>query len=138
MTQATSTTCIFWNIFCRTPKSPFKRHFYLPFYAGTLRQQNPLLQVCFYEWQTITIPDKTVTDTRVTSFSWKDSVPSIQGRRNTWEEGVSNCQEQIWSLNDLSNTLKFLTPQRHFLLHGLNRDTSKLRHSKQLKKYEPC
>ena len=53
-----NSTCIFWNIFCSTRESTYKRLCCLSPYAEFFCRQNPFLQVSFYDWQTMTRPAK--------------------------------------------------------------------------------
>ena len=147
MTQAALlTTCIFWKIFCSTPWSSYKRHFCLPFYAGTLRRQNPLPQVSFDEWQTTTVPTENYHFFSYYSTSFPDCL-NVFIRAEKYHQGRGNtlCWEKIQSLANLSSTLTYSIVSLVFCKfsyrtywNGLNRGTSKLRYFKCFKKYETC
>ena len=82
-----------------------------------------------------------------TSFSWKDSVPSVQGREKTNKEGeypvlrTNTKPQQLTKHTKISYSIASLAFRKvscGTYRNGLNQGTSKLRYYKYLKKYEPC
>ena len=134
---------IFWNIFCSSPWSIYKRLRCLSSYAGTLRRQNPLLEVSFYEWETMAWPVKIVTVVTLAScYKLLSEVPSVQGRGSTNKEGgipvlrTNAKPHQLIKHTKISYSIALLVFRKfscRTCRNGLNRGTSKLRHSKYSK-----
>ena len=138
MTQAASTTCVFWNIFFSTPWSSNKRHFCLSFYAGTLHRHTPLLQVSFYEWQAWLHQVKIITSSRSTVQDsptvWMFS--SVQGNTitkvkypmlRTYTKGHQLIKHDKITCSIVSLVFHKFSYQTY--RNGLNRGISKLRYS---------
>ena len=87
------------------------------------------------------------TASRDASFSGKDSVSSVQGRETSTKKAKypvvrTNAKpQQLIKHTKISFSIASLVFHKFSCAtyqNGLNRDTSKLRHSKYLKKHEPC
>ena len=83
---------------------------FLPFYAGTLRWKNPLLQVSFTgdkPWLQLKIITSSRSTLQTSLTAWMFS--SVWG--NAIKEGETPiCWEQIQRLTNLSSMLEFLIP----------------------------
>ena len=133
---------IFWNIFCSSPWSICKRLCCLSSYAGTLCRQNPLLEVSFYEWQTMAWPVKNYysNDSRlVLQASFGSSIGARKGKYPVLRTNAK--PQQLIKHTKISYSIASLVFRKfscRTYRNGLNRGSSKLRHSKYLKKYELC
>ena len=114
-------------------------------YAGTLRRQNPFLQVFSMSDKPRLDQLKIITGTRSTSFSesfhlYKDR--KISARKGKYPVLGTNMKSQ--KLIEHAKISYSIDPQIFCkcscgtYLNGINRGTSKLRHSKYLKKYGQC
>ena len=113
-----------------------------------LRRQNPLLQLPFYKWQSMTRLAKSYyyySYSRGISFSesfhrYKEGeIPTRKGRRPVLRTNTK--PQQLIKHTKISYSIASLVFYKFSCItyqNGLNRGTSKPRYSRYLKKYELC